>query len=277
MVAHNTVREYIAYIDEAGDEGLGKLREAKAGGGQSRWLAIGAAIVSSENDRQVPKWRDDIMGLFPKKRHRDLHFRFLNHDQAVAACQNLAERPVGACVIASNKITLLDHPKLPVFKQPGHLYNYLVRFLLERVTVACALAAKLAGAEKARLRIVFSRRPNTDYQSMKEYLCLMRDGLEVMKPIRSIRWDVLDPNDIQVENHSKRAGLQIADIITSATTSAFEPNGYGNCESRYALSLKGRFIRNNGHILDCGLTIIPPIGKCPLTDEQREFVEAMIK
>jgi hypothetical protein len=267
------VKHFVAYIDESGDEGFGKLRsEGKTG--QSRWLSIGAAIVSKENDRFVPSWRDEIIDLFPKRQNRDLHFRFMNHDQRVAACSVLATKPVGICVIASNKETLLDSSKLEIFKRKGYLYNYLVRFLLERVTHAVALAA-VRVKDEARLSVEFSRRSGTDYQSMREYLCLMRDGREVLRPVRSINWDVLDPDDIRVENHSNRAGLQIADVLTSATSSALDPNQYGQIEPRYALMLKRRYIRHSKQILDCGLTLIPPVSKCPLNDEQRSFIEAM--
>jgi Protein of unknown function (DUF3800) len=266
---------YVAYVDEAGDEGFGKLRQQQISG-QSRWLLIGAAIVSIENDRFMPLWRDEIMALFPNKQRRDLHFRYLSHEQKVAACSLLAEKPIGVCVVASNKETILDSPRLPVFKQKGYLYNYLVRYLLERVTETCARAAARDG-RFARLQVVFSRRSGTDYQSMKDYLSLMKDGQEVVNPARSICWDVFDPEDIRVENHSIRAGLQIADVLTSATSSALDPNLYGNVEPRYSLILKSKFITKNGQIINCGLTLIPPIGKCPLTQEQKEFIHLIQK
>ncbi len=266
--------EYVAYIDEAGDEGFGKLRNPGTTG-QSKWLALGAAIVSRENDRFMPLWRDEVMGLYPNKRRRDLHFRFLNHSQKVAACKVLAEKPIGLCVVASNKKTILDSNKMSVFKVKGHLYNYLVRFLLERVTHACAKAANRDGNGQGRLSVTFSRRSGTDYQVMREYLRLMRDGKEVMKPMRSINWEFLDPDAIRVENHSVRAGLQIADVLTSATSSALEPDQYGSIESRYASILRGNFIRHNRRILNCGLTLIPPINRNPLNDEQKEFILAL--
>jgi len=264
------MQQYIAYVDEAGDEGFGKLRE-EGTTGQSRWLSLGAAIVSKENDRFVPSWRDEIVNLFPRRQSRDLHFRHLNHDQRVAACALLSSKPFGICVISSNKETLLDSPVKEVFKRKGHLYNYLVRFLLERVTEAIARSAKRDNT-KARLHVIFSRRAGTDYQSMKEYLQLMRDGKEAIPPVRSIVWDVLDPTSISVENHSIRAGLQIADVVTSATYGAIDPNQFGFTEPRYANLLRSRYLRKGGRALNCGITIIPPLDKSPLSDAQREFL-----
>ncbi|MBZ9737978.1 MULTISPECIES: DUF3800 domain-containing protein [unclassified Mesorhizobium] len=266
--------KFYAYVDEAGDEGFGKLRSPTKSG-QSRWLGLGAALVTEENDRFMPVWRDEIVALFDKKKNRrDLHFRYLNHNQRVAACNTLREKPVGICVIASNKETILDSEEVDVFKRKQHLYNYLVRFLMERLTAACASKAKIQN-DTASLFVTFSRRAGTDYQQMRAYFELMRDGREVLKPVRTINWTVFDPANLRVENHAVRAGLQIADVVTSATCCGLEPNEYGNVESRYALSLKKRYLMERSRILNCGLTLIPPIGRCPLSDEQAAFVSQL--
>lgn len=257
----------VCYVDEAGDEGFGKLRTPGAGG-QSKWLFIGALIATEAHDRCLPAWRNELSArLFPGKDRRELHFRNLNHNQRVAACNHLADKPLGICVVGSNKLTIIGSGKEQVFKQKGYLYNYLVRYVLERVTAAC----KKKGAE-CQLRVVFSRRGGTDYQSMRDYLILMREGKEVVRPARSIDWRVFDPEDITVENHSKHAGLQVADIVTSATASALEPNMFGDIEPRYALLLYRRYIVDGGSPIGSGLTVIPPITKNPLSVQQQQFL-----
>lgn len=265
------VHSYIIYIDEAGDEGLGKLKR-QSGHGQSNWLFLGACIVRVQNDKKLPTWRNDILEALKWDKSRDLHFQKLNHDQRIVTTKYLAKKPLGICVVGSNKITLLDHPKFEIFKQKGHLYNYLVRFLLERVTFLCAQAAKADNISNPSIKVVFSRRGGTDYHVMASYLKLMRDGKEVLASKRSINWNILDIDNIRVENHSKWAGLQIADAVTSAYFKALEPNFYGNYETSYALHLKSRLIKRNGKFLDCGLTLIPPKHKCPLNEEQKTFI-----
>lgn len=250
--------EYFAYLDEAGDEGFGKLRTA-ASTGQSRWLLIGGIIVDKENDANLPKWRDEIMRHTRKQNRRDLHFQNLNHDQRVMATRRLADKPFGASVICSYKETILDlqsaKPKLyEKFKQKGHLYNYLTRFFLERMADVCVRRSK---GRPCKLHVTFSKRANTDYQEMRDYLFLMRNGEEVKTPKRSIDWSVLNPEDIRVENHSKRAGLQIADVVTSATYKALEPNQYGDVEPRYVVNLRNRFIRKNSSVRDEGVAFAP--------------------
>ncbi|TAV89284.1 DUF3800 domain-containing protein [Rhizobium leguminosarum] len=267
------LKNFVAYIDEAGDEGFGKL--AGESSGQSNWFSIGAAIVDEANDKLLPSWRDEVMKKFANRKNRDLHFRELNHDQRVHACSTIASKSVGGCVVSSCKVTILDAQEIEIFKRPQHLYNYLTRFLLERVTAACRQKAAAQGA-RASLRVVFSRRKGTDYEKMREYLEFMRDGKEKMTPVRSIDWSVLDPANIAVENHKVRAGLQIADLFTSAIWKALEPNGYGNCEDRYARILEPRLIKLGGRTLNCGLTTIPSYSKCPLNDEQKAFLDWVI-
>ena len=245
------------YIDEAGDEGFGKLLTEPASA-QSNWFMIGGIVVSKENDRLLPKWRDEIMAKIPHKRRRDLHFQKLKHEQKGAACRLLSDKRFGACVVCSDKITIpnLSRRLQSVYKQKGHLYNYLVRFLLERVTESCALRSQKTGSP-CKLNVTFSKRAGTDYEVMRDYLFLMRDGKEKLSPVRSIDWAVLNPEDVKVEDHSNRAGLQLADVVTSATYCALEPNLYGDTETRYAEFFKNRYLKRSKNPINNGLTVVP--------------------
>ena len=258
-------KEYIVYIDEAGDEGFGKLKVPGASGGQSHWLAIGCCIVSADNDKRLPGLKREILGRFPRRIGRDLHFRELNHDQRVVACKAIGEFPLAAAVMLSNKTTIPGTKWANVFKQKGYLYNYLVRWLLERITAECA---HVAGGEPCRVRLVFSRRGGTDYHSMREYLALMRDGKELMLPVRSILWKTLNIDDITVEDHSKWAGLQIADCITSAVWTAVEPNVYGNHEPAYAELMRKCYLQRSGNALNRGITAVPSLRSAQCSDAQ---------
>ncbi len=260
------MHHFTVYIDEAGDEGFGKLAAGPVGG-QSRWLILGACIVSRENDLKLPRWRDQILERFPRKQKRDLHFRDLKHEQKIVVCQEIAKLPLGACLTLSHKVTISGSDFEDTFKKKGYLYNFMIRWLLERVTTACS-----SKDSSCSIKLVFSRRGGTDYKSMKEYLELMRDGREALRPVRSINWNVLDIDAIAVENHSKWAGLQLADCIASAFFSAVEPNLYGNYEPNYALLLKRNLLRTKSNALNYGLTPVPSLDKSmPDTDQLRFF------
>lgn len=194
------------------------------------------------------------MKEFPKKSARDLHFKNLSHDQKVYASRALSAKPLGICVIASDKESLLDADTAmrEKFKEKGHLYNYLIRLLLERVTDVCAKKAP-----DAKVHVTFSRRGGTDYQSMRDYFLLLQARKNSPGMRHRINWNVFSPEDIKVENHKVRAGLQLADLATSATYKAFEPNIYGDTEQRYLSVLSGRFIKKNGRVPNYGLMVAP--------------------
>jgi hypothetical protein len=257
--------QYVAYIDEAGDDGFSKLA-TKESGGQSRWLVLGCCLATSEIDKTLPAGRDKILARFPRRQSRKLHFRDLKHDQKTVACQEIAGLSIEAALTLSHKITLPGSKWETTFAQKGYLYNYLLRWLLERVTSHCQTSS--AGCS---LRLVFSRRSGTDYQQMIEYLELMRDGREVMRATRSINWSVLKIEDITVETHDRWAGLQIADCIVSGFFLAVEPNAYGNYEQSYANLLREKLICSNGNPLNTGLTVVPSISAAKLDAKQKDF------
>ncbi|MCF8878452.1 DUF3800 domain-containing protein [Hyphobacterium sp. SN044] len=263
---------FTAYIDEAGCDGFSRLATGEPTG-QSQWLVLGALIVDHDVDLTLPERRDQIRALFPARRKLDIHYRELKDGQKLAACQALVDIPAEYCFTLSNKATIPGSRFETVFAQKGYLYNYLVRWLLERVTSHCST---LAGNQNASLKVVFSRRSGMNYQAMRDYLLLMRDGREVIRPVRSINWEVLDIDTIAVENHSKWAGLQLADCATSAVFQAFEPDNYGNCHPRCAETLRPRLIRRNKSALNYGMTLVPSATASRLTDTQQRFYEGCL-
>lgn len=264
--------DFIAYIDEAGDEGFGKLRTQGANGGQSNWLIIGACIVQGEHDTKLPSWRNHILKRLNRDA-RDLHFMNLNHDQRVVAAQEIGKLPLGAALSFSHKVTIPGSKWAGVFKQKGYLYNYLVRWLLERITAE----VKSFPGGPHRLRLAFSRRGGTNYDSMTNYLRLLRDDRQLYPTPGKIAWDVLNPNDLEVINHSKSAGLQLADCVTSAFYSAVEPNFYGNYETRYAEFLRPRVITRAGNGLNHGIIPVPSLIKSMPDDHQNAFFRTFMK
>jgi hypothetical protein len=72
--------EYIAYIDEAGDLGLKRLRP-KQKWRSSEWFVLGAVLVSRANEEAVETWVSDMLesvrGKQPPGRRQALHFRKL--------------------------------------------------------------------------------------------------------------------------------------------------------------------------------------------------------
>lgn len=261
--------DFVAYIDEAGDDGFSMLASGQPTG-QSQWLILGAYLVTAEHDRLLPQWRNSILARFPRRQSQTLHFNELKHEQRVAVSAAIADLPGQIALTISNKATLPGTHYAQTFSKKGYLYNYLVRWLLERITTHCQRTAGIGAP--CSLRVVFSKRKGMNYQAMRDYLILMRDGRELIRPIRSINWNVLNIDEVEVENHSKRAGLQLADCATSAFFAGLEPNGYGFTEPRYGISLRTKLLRQNSEVLNCGLTPVPSIvASRPNADQQAFF------
>ena len=277
-VAHR----YNIYIDEAGDDGLTKFKQPRQQGGASHWLTIGACIVSAENDSKMVAWRDEIRaGLSPQKaQKRSIHFQDMNHNQRRFACQVLAGKHIGIIAALSNKRTLQDLPsdRFDVFKRKNQLYSYVTRYVLERASTICKRQAVRQGHDNCTARIVFSRRGGMQYDEFREYMTLIKEGREVISSRGVIDWDVIDPERIEAQDHGSRAGLQIADVVTSAIHLAVEPDGFGNYETSYADALRKRVLRGpDGIALDFGVVPMPKLSKSPLSAEQRAFFESWTK
>jgi hypothetical protein len=113
---------------------------------------------------------------------------------------------------------------------------------------------------------------------MKDYLILMRDGHEIIPPVRFIDWSVLDVANIAVENHSKWAGLQIADCATSAYFAALEPNVYGNTEPTYGNLLRPKLLKDqHGRVLNCGITPVSGLHRCAASEAQLSYLRSLEK
>src|ERR1700678_4038092 len=70
---------YIAYIDEAGDDGIKKIR-TETENGSSEWLVISAVVIHAENEPQLIPWLNDTIAR-QKRGHQiqHLHFYKLDH------------------------------------------------------------------------------------------------------------------------------------------------------------------------------------------------------
>lgn len=275
--------QYNIYIDEAGDDGLAKFKQPRQQGGASHWLTIGACIINAENDKSLVSWRDEIRaGLSPKNtQKRSIHFKEMNHSQRRFACQVLSGKRIGIIAALSNKQTLQNLPKerFDIFKRKNQLYSYVTRYVIERASDACKRHSIRNGHSNCTARIIFSRRGGMKYDEFQEYMTLIREGREVIRSPGVIDWDVVDPDRIEAADHGSRAGLQIADVTTSALHLAAEPDPFGNCETSYAEILRPRVLKAaSGEALNFGIVPMPALHKSPpLNAAQRVFFESWRK
>lgn len=111
----------------------------------------------------------------------------------------------------------------------------MCRYLLERLSWLCRDMRPQVPEGDGRVMIVFSRRRAMNYDHFQSYVQRLKDAAD---PDIRIHWPVIDIEAIEAEDHGKRSGLQIADLVMSGITAAVEPDFYGNVEPRLAKMLR---------------------------------------
>lgn len=256
---------YLAFIDESGDDGLEKFREPGARGGSSSWLVLSACLFRQIHNLDAVSWRDEISKKMPEKKSRALHFLELNHNQKVVAAQVIASKPLRAMSVLAAKRPI---PK-GIYTDKNQLYFYMTRYLIERISWLCRDLRPLVPEGDGRVAITFSRRGGMSYDAFRDYLRRLKDSDE--REVK-IHWPVIDIDGVDAKDHSSSASLQLVDAIASSFAAGLEPNPYGNCERRYAETLKPVTYHRNGNYLSYGVKIVPKPEECGLSEEQQRFV-----
>jgi hypothetical protein len=259
---------FIAYIDEAGDDGMtGKYRVAGRRGGSSHWLTIGATVWRLSRDLDAVGWAKGIIAQMPEqRRNQPLHFKDMEHPQRVMAISALTNQPMRCLAVFANK------PVIPegMYPDKNQLYHYMCRYLIERLSWLCRDMRPSVPEGDGKVKIIFSRRRAMNYDDFQGYVQKLKDMNA--QDIR-IHWPVIDIGGIEAHDHGTRFGLQIADLVVSGLSAALEPDLYGNVESRFAKMLRPHVYSRNGNYLSYGAKIVPSAESIPLNDQQREFLQ----
>lgn len=237
--------EYIAFLDEAGDPGLNRVRPIDPVGG-TEWMVIGATLIRRANESYPPKWVGEILKDIGIRQRPDLHFRDLSPTRQLRVCELMADLPSVYFVVSSNKKNMRQYKNERVERKSYSqqwFYNWLCRILIERVTdfVLRDLLAKHGTAKKVKFE--FSQRGGLRYSQTKAYHWLLqtqaRDDYIVLRR-RVPKWEVMDYRLMQVYQHKERAGLQMADVVASAFYMAIDNIDTGPCYTEPAEILKPR-------------------------------------
>ena len=250
---------YLAYIDESGDDGLAKFRAPGIGGGSSRWLIITAAVIRATRTTDALHWRDEIRDrVKPKGKSRSIHFADFSHSQKKAACEILGRKEIRFISAAIRK----DMLEVDRFNGKNRLYFYLTRHVIERLSWLCRDLRHRAREGDGRVEITFSRRGGMSYDDFRSYLHRLSEGNT------SIHWPVIDVDGIKAQDHSRLAGLQLADCGARAVAEALEHDPYGGTEGAYISLLKARIYSKNENYFSYGLKILPSFEAAQLDPSQ---------
>lgn len=240
---------YRVYIDESGDEGFVFHSD---GSGSSRWLVLSAVVVRKKNDLSLVRMLENVRVLLGKAPKKELHFRDLKHEQRVPYVKQIATAQVKTISVLIHKPSLRDPEKFQ--SEKFLLYRYASRYLLERVSWLCR-DKHTPDEGSGHADVIFSNRSIMSYKDLTDYLQTLKTKSDPMK-VR-INWDVIDPYSVSAVDHSKLAGLQIADAVASSFYYAVNLNRYREIEDKYARLLLPNCYRHKGIALGYGLKFWP--------------------
>jgi hypothetical protein len=272
---------YIAFVDEAGDPGLGRIQ---TGGnpGSSEWLILSAVVVRIERERgqETVQWIKDIRESIRSRQGPALHYRGLTDDRKRAVCEAIAGLPLRAFVLASNKKNMegYGNPRAEAARGAStqeFFYNFCIRLLLERVTLFVERLSLREHREPKHVELVFSERGGLRYSQTIEYLWLLMEQARsntTYLPTREVRWAVLHPQLMRAIPHNRSAGCQLADPVASAFFQATNAHGAGKLDPQFAVALRPRIWRVNGKYENNGLCLQPtPYSRANLTETQKHI------
>jgi hypothetical protein len=242
---------FIAYVDESGDEGFVFNPD---GSGSSRWFVLSAAVIRQANDLQMVSCLKEVREVLQKVPKTPLHFVDLKHEQRVPYARRVGDLPIRTVSVLVHKPNITEPEKFQNTKYL--LYRYATRFLLERVSWLCR-DQRRDGEGDGFAEVIFSNRSNMSYEDIRNYLHKFLNQSEANPQKFQIDPTVIDPNRIRAVEHSKLAGLQVADAVASGFHFALKVNRYGETETSYLSHFHSTIYRHKGIAMGYGIKLWP--------------------
>jgi uncharacterized protein DUF3800 len=276
-LAQSPPYDYIAYIDESGDDGLRAVKP-KTIPGSSEWLILSAVVIRASNESKVADWVKDIRETFKSRQAKALHFADLSAGNKLRACQKISELDVRCFVVASNKKNMEGYKNPDAGKIPSQcwFYCWMTRVLLERITRFVLHRSMQEYGEPRYLRVEYSARGGLRYDQMQAYYEWLRmKRHKPFLPWGKICFDVLNIGLLRVFPHLEREGLQLADVVAAAFFKACDKHDTGGCDPTYAKLLRPRMAREPDHqsgiISGFGVKLLPSFARAKLDSDQEQI------
>ncbi len=278
MTSEETEYGYVAYIDEAGDPGLKKVRPIDPNGA-SEWLVLSAVAMKASREPLVKGWVENIVADLGIRQRPDLHYRDLSPTRKISAGNQIATLPLRVFAICSNKKNMRQYRNPRAEKIPSQqwFYNWCIRLLLERVTAFCGARTIEDYGTRKMVKVEFSERGGHRYSqtnAYQYYLKFQQQGNKIYLKKREPVTSMLDWNLMTAFPHEERAGLQIADYVASSFYQAIDCGGPGEWDIEPAKTLGPVLPKEQGARRDFSVSLFPtPAWKADLTVDQKLIFE----
>ena len=265
--------KYVLFVDEAGDDGLKRVRPIDEIGG-TEWLCISGLLIRADNEDHAVRWVREIRADISANQGPVLHFKKLSPTKKQRTCELLAQYPVVGFIVCSNKKNMRGwkNSKAASSNSKQWFYNYCVRLLMERVTAFCAKDSLSRYGTKKPLKVIFSERGGHYYGQTKAYWLHLKSqqaaGTTYLNK-REIDFDLIRYRLVDYVPHTQLAGLQLADVLASSFYLACDVLDVKN-DPFPAQLLQLRMAREEGSARDFGVVLQPtPTRRAELLPEQQ--------
>lgn len=269
------VHDYVAYIDEAGDPGIRRVRPIDNAGG-TEWISVSAVLVRRPHFGLEPKWVSEIVRDIGVTQRRDLHFRHLSPTRKMRVCKMVADLPIRIFVVVSNKKNMrgYENKRAATVSSNQWFYNWLVRILIERVTHYVERDSIKRNGKPGLVKFEFSQRGGHLYSQTAAYHELLRMQARGGAPVLRKwvpKWRVMNWKLVDYYPHEERAGLQLADVVASSFYTAADNLDTGPCDGAFARLLKPRVAFQGQYAYaDYGVVLQPtPDWRVDISESQR--------
>lgn len=273
---------YLAYIDEAGDDGL-KIPANKAAIG-SEWFVLSCVLVRRNASQAFPSLLERARYNAGMPSGRDIHFVSLNDHKRKSVCSTVSTANMRWFSIISHKENMRNYSNPRAQSVSGRkntLYYWLSRLLIERITDYCRRDSEKHDftCHPTDLEINISSRGGLNEGTLGTYITKLwrqqnSSGLFLCKG--SIDFGVFTPSSINIKNNSDLAGLQIADVIASSLYKSLPQLSQKRPTQEFIELLKDKCARKNGSVEDYGITIFPKDWLTSLSTEKSSALLSLL-
>ena len=148
--------------------------------------------------------------------------------------KHLGRKPIRTAFIGFHKPSLVG---THIRASHGSEYNYLTKFMLERISWIVRDASSAGGDHKAE--VVFSHQDMYSVTELHSYIAKLQRGKGRYNT--RANWEHL--GDFTSESHVDEGRMHLADLVASSFHRAIEPKQHGMTDERYFRHLLARLYR----------------------------------
>lgn len=277
-------RGFILCIDEAGDEGIERIRPIDPDGA-SEFFVLAGVIYSSDREGEMSSLVSDIKISLGIENSKPIHFRDLNDAQKQMVLDRISGIKIGIVCVVSNKrnmkgyrnrrieaVTALTHNGRKIVPKTNWFYNHLFRYLIESASIKCGEISDRSPPPKRKIKIVMSYRRGFSYIQTRNYLRKIaiesRPKWYFNNKFRP-RFESIDIDGLEPLRDHQHPGLQLADSVASAVYQAIDASTFQNLKPHYLGTIASRLIDQQGRVKGFGFKFLPENFSGPLTSQQR--------